>query len=119
MRLEGHDVHLAHDGASALTTLGTVRPDAALLDIGMPGLSGYELARAVRGDARLEGTYLVAITGWGQAADKARALSEGFDVHMTKPVDVHRLLELLHDPQRRTPLVPETALAVDNQQADQ
>ncbi len=53
MRLEGHEVHLAHDGASALTTLSNVRPDTALLDIGMPGLSGYELARAVRADPKL------------------------------------------------------------------
>lgn len=107
MRLEGHEVHLAHDGASALTALGSVRPDAALLDIGMPGLSGYELARAVREDPQLGDTFLVAITGWGQASDKARALSEGFDVHMTKPVDVRHLSELLlhprHAPTARLP----------------
>ena len=119
MRLEGHEVHLAHDGASALTTVGNVRPDAALLDIGMPGLSGYEVARAVRADSRLQGMYLVAITGWGQAADKARALSEGFDVHMTKPVDVHRLLDLLQNREPPPALLTDQLRSVEQQQADQ
>jgi len=119
MRLEGHEVHLAHDGASALTTVGNVRPDAALLDIGMPGLSGYEVARAVRADSRLHGIYLVAITGWGQAADKARALSEGFDVHMTKPVDVHRLLDLLQNREPPPALLTDQLRSVEQQQADQ
>lgn len=95
MRLEGHEVYLAHDGPSALQALSEHRPDFALLDIGMPGLTGYEIARAARARPELDAVKLVAITGWGQASDKARALEEGFDIHMTKPVDVDRLLALL------------------------
>jgi CheY-like chemotaxis protein len=66
----------------------------------MPGLTGYELARHVRKQPQLHGMVLIAITGWGQATDKARALAEGFDVHMTKPVEVTRLVEVLQDPLR-------------------
>jgi CheY-like chemotaxis protein len=100
MRLEGHEVRLAHDGRAARDLIDGFRPDAALLDIGMPGLTGYELARHVREQPQLQGMRLIAITGWGQTADKARALSEGFDVHMTKPVEVSRLVELLQDHDR-------------------
>jgi PAS domain S-box-containing protein len=97
MRMEGHDVQLAHDGTAALDALRSFRADAALLDIGMPGLTGYEVARSARGDPDLRHVLLVAITGWGQASDKARALAEGFDVHMTKPVDVTRLVAVLQE----------------------
>ncbi|MGK9067349.1 hybrid sensor histidine kinase/response regulator [Stutzerimonas chloritidismutans] len=91
LRLEGHEVHLAHDGVQALERYRELKPDVVLLDIGMPGLRGDEVARAIREqDAEVR---LLAITGWGQPSDKERALSAGFDEHMTKPVDIALLIE--------------------------
>jgi CheY-like chemotaxis protein len=70
-------------------------PDVALLDIGMPHLDGYEVARRVRGDTRGRKIFLIAVTGWGQEQDKARAMAAGFDLHFTKPVDPQQLIDLL------------------------
>jgi CheY-like chemotaxis protein len=90
----GDEVRTATSGADALAVLDQFTPEVALLDIGLPDVSGYELARKVR--ARLgERVTLIAITGWGQDADRARAAEAGFDHHLTKPVDheeLHRLL---------------------------
>ena len=66
-----------------------------VIDIGLPGMNGYEVARALRGDPALHRVVLVALTGYGQAEDKARALAAGFDHHLVKPVDVQVLSELL------------------------
>lgn len=89
----GHRVMVAHDGEQALHRYAQHRPDFALLDIGMPGLDGYEVARRIR--ALGVPVTLIALTGWGQAADKARAIEAGFDLHFTKPVDPDRIIELL------------------------
>ncbi|MET0291624.1 MAG: response regulator, partial [Steroidobacteraceae bacterium] len=97
MRLHGNEVHLAHDGRAAVEAIDRFQPDAALLDIGMPELSGHEVARLVRANPAHSGILLVAITGWGQAADKATALAAGFDVHLTKPVDIAKLTALLRE----------------------
>jgi CheY-like chemotaxis protein len=70
-------------------------PHAALLDIGLPGVSGYELARRLRDDHRTRGIRLVAVTGWGQDADRARARAAGFDAHLTKPAEPDRILAAL------------------------
>jgi CheY-like chemotaxis protein len=84
----GHHVVVAHDGYQALRMLDGLHPDAVFLDIGMPGMSGYEVAEAVRREARHDGVMLVALTGWGGADDRARTAQAGFDAHLTKPATV-------------------------------
>jgi PAS domain S-box-containing protein len=81
----GHDVVVAHDGYQALRMVDALQPQAVFLDIGMPGLSGYDVAQAVRRNERLAGVMLVALTGWGGAEDRARTAQAGFDAHLTKP----------------------------------
>ena len=83
----GHEVHLAHSGAQALALAKAVRPDIGVFDIGMPDLSGYELAERIRHEAWGGQITLIAVTGWGQESDKRRALAAGFDHHLTKPID--------------------------------
>lgn len=83
----GYDVRVAYDGAEALELAKVHQPDAVLLDIGMPGLTGYEVAQAIRRESWGASALLVALTGWGQQEDKERALSAGFDNHFTKPVN--------------------------------
>jgi signal transduction histidine kinase len=95
LRMEGHEVTSVHDGPVALTAFNDLKPDVALLDIGMPGLTGYEVARRMRQSPLGSSVKLIAITGWGQDIDKERAYAAGFDLHLTKPVDPHRLAELL------------------------
>jgi PAS domain S-box-containing protein len=95
LELDGHTVTVVHDGAQALDSIETSPPDVALLDIGMPEADGYEVARRVRGDTRNRNILLIAVTGWGQETDKARATAAGFDLHFTKPVEPQRLIELL------------------------
>ncbi|HZX79517.1 MAG TPA: response regulator, partial [Lysobacter sp.] len=95
--LEGYEVRGAGDGESALALLDAFVPDVALLDIGLPGMSGYELAARLRADARSARTRLVALTGWGREEDRARAHAAGFDAHLTKPVDPAMLLRLVAD----------------------
>ncbi len=95
LELEGHQVTLAYDGADALAAYDRVRPQICLLDIGMPFRTGNEVATEIR--AREDGGLptLVAITGWGQDADRSQALAAGFDHHLTKPVDPAQLLRLI------------------------
>ena len=88
-------VSVVHDGKQALAGFQEVNPEVALLDIGMPELDGYEVARRVRQGTLGRAVTLVAVTGWGQETDKARALAAGFNHHFTKPVEPERLLELL------------------------
>jgi CheY-like chemotaxis protein len=82
-------------GQDALTAAARLNPDAYLLDIGMPDLSGYEVARRIRQEAWGRNAYIVALTGWGQAQDKEAARAAGFDEHLTKPVDPAVLEALL------------------------
>jgi CheY-like chemotaxis protein len=91
LKLSGHEVLLAHSGAEALELAMRERPDIAVLDIGMPDLSGYEVAKRIRREAWGAQIKLIAVTGWGQAEDKRRALAAGFDHHLTKPVDPSQL----------------------------
>ena len=95
LRMEGHEVTSVHDGPVALSVFSELKPDVALLDIGMPGLTGYEVARKMRQAGSKAPLTLIAITGWGQDIDKERAFAAGFDHHLTKPVDPQRLVELL------------------------
>jgi PAS domain S-box-containing protein len=98
LRLEGHEVTVVHDGRKALAAFSEVAPDFALLDIGMPGLNGYQVAEGIRAAAPGAPVVLVAVTGWGKDSDKARARAAGFDHHFTKPVEPDRLLELIRKP---------------------
>jgi two-component system CheB/CheR fusion protein len=94
LQLAGHEVHLAHDGAAALQVAGRVRPEVVILDIGMPFLNGYDVAERIRHEAWGERMVLIALTGWGQDTDRRRALSAGFNHHLTKPVDPDELEKL-------------------------
>jgi CheY-like chemotaxis protein len=87
LRFNGHAVHVAYDGESALAIASQFRPEVALLDLGLPGLDGYGLARALRADPATSATLLVALTGWGQEKDRERTKAAGFDMHFVKPVD--------------------------------
>jgi PAS domain S-box-containing protein len=100
LALFGHEVRVAYDGASAVSVGSEFRPRVAILDIGMPGTNGYEVARALRRRQGQEVT-LVALTGWGQDADRRRASDAGFDHHLTKPVDPQTLNSLLDDVARK------------------
>lgn len=93
----GHSVEVAHDGAAAVEKAQARVPDIALLDIGMPRLDGYEVARQLRAGAATQGIHLVAITGWGQPADLEAARSAGFDHHLLKPVDPQDLVRLISE----------------------
>jgi PAS domain S-box-containing protein len=97
LRMLGHDVQTAHDGASALTLAVSYRPDMVFLDIGMPGMDGYEVARRLREQPGLEAVVLTALTGWGQKADRLRTADAGFDHHLVKPLETKVLKELLDD----------------------
>ena len=99
LRMEGHEVMLAFDGHAALAAWREHRPDVSLLDIGMPGLSGNDVAAAIRACEGGSDAILVAITGWGQERDRAAARAAGFDFHFTKPVDPGQVLRVVGDPQ--------------------
>jgi signal transduction histidine kinase len=86
LRLDGHEVQLASNGPQAVELFERMKPEIAILDIGMPGLNGYEVATRIRQKA-CDAVMLIAVTGWGQEADKARAAASGFDHHFTKPVE--------------------------------
>ncbi|MEO8315749.1 MAG: response regulator [Pseudomonadota bacterium] len=91
----GHEVVTAYDGLAALESAEKFRPQVALLDVGMPHLDGYEVARRIRASAWGRDTWLIAVTGWGQAKDRAMAGEAGFDEHFTKPLDPDQLTRTL------------------------
>jgi PAS domain S-box-containing protein len=91
----GHEVRTAYDGLEAVEAAAAFRPEIVLLDIGLPGMNGYEAARHIREQAWGSGMVLIALTGWGQDEDKRRALEAGFDHHLTKPVGAAALEKLL------------------------
>ena len=94
LELEGHAVEVAYSGERALGLIEASKPDLALLDIGMPGLNGYEVARRIREQQHGGCITLIAVTGWGQAQDRERARQAGFDHHLVKPIDSSVLLAL-------------------------
>ena len=87
LQMQGHEIHFAHTGNETLALAGAVKPDVGVIDIGMPDMSGYEVAKRIRHEAWGEQITLIALTGWGQEDDKRRALAAGFDHHCTKPID--------------------------------
>lgn len=93
--LHGQKVVVAHDGPSALEAAETLHPQIVLLDIGLPGMSGHEVAERLRDKPWFEGCVLVAVTGWGQEKDRVTSRAAGFDHHFVKPVTQATLRELL------------------------
>lgn len=91
----GHEVRLAHDGAGAIDAIDAFAPEVLLLDIGLPLMDGYEVARRIRREPRFDGVQIFALTGYGQDADRERALRAGFNLHLVKPIDPDRLRSLL------------------------
>jgi PAS domain S-box-containing protein len=92
---DGHEVKIANDGPAGLALAREFKPHVLLLDIGLPRLSGYEIAREVRGDPTLSHAVVIAVTGYGQAQDRARSSAAGFHHHLTKPVEFRALQRLL------------------------
>jgi PAS domain S-box-containing protein len=95
LRIDGHEVRTTHDGMRAIEMADEFRPHVVLLDLGMPKLNGYEVARRVRGEAWGRDVFLVACTGWGQPEDRRRSKAAGFDHHIVKPVSPEAVLELV------------------------
>ncbi len=100
LRLQGHEVRVAYSGAAALEAVTDFIPDLVLLDIGMPGMDGYEVSRRLRGTPGLEKTVLTALTGWSQVEDRRRTEDAGFDHHLVKPLEPAALEKLLADLRR-------------------
>jgi DNA-binding response OmpR family regulator len=97
LKLSGHETHLAYDGEEAVEASARLQPDIVLLDIGLPKLSGHEVARRIRRQPHGSTMMLVALTGWGQEEDRRKSSEAGFDHHLVKPVNVEALTRLLGD----------------------
>jgi PAS domain S-box-containing protein len=95
-KLGDHEVTLVHDGPAALEVIRSQRPDLVLLDIGLPQMDGYQIARGIRKDPELDEIYLVAVTGYGHDDDRRRSKEAGFDLHLTKPIGIADLENVLH-----------------------
>jgi CheY-like chemotaxis protein len=95
LEFSGHQVQVAHSGAAALSSAAAHLPQVVFLDIGLPDISGYDAAQALRGMEGMAGARIIALTGWGTPSDKERSSAAGFDQHLTKPVDFNLLLAAL------------------------
>ena len=95
LEAEGIAVHAAENGAEGVALIERVRPELALVDLGLPVMTGFELARRIRGDRTNDGVHLVALSGYGQDTDIHAAIDAGFDEHLTKPPEYERLLQIL------------------------
>lgn len=95
LALNGHEVEIVYDGNSAIESVIARKPDVVLLDIGLPGIDGYEVARRIRATPSLKDLLLIAITGYGQSQDRARSEAAGIDVHLVKPVAIEELEEVI------------------------
>jgi CheY-like chemotaxis protein len=101
LELEGHEVTLAEDGDAAVACAGNGHDhDVAIVDIGLPGLDGYGVARRIRETFGPRGIFLVALTGYGQQQDRDAVMQAGFDQHLVKPIDAKTLVEILRDRRR-------------------
>ena len=92
---DGYEVHVAADGPSGLEAAQSCQPDVVLLDLGLPGMDGYEVARAVRGQQAGKRPLLIAVTGYGEKAERLRSYEAGIDLHLTKPVSLDELRQFL------------------------
>jgi CheY-like chemotaxis protein len=95
LQLMGHETHTAYDGLEGVQAAESLRPDVTLLDIGLPKMNGYEVARHIRKREWGKDMRLIALSGWGQDEDKRRAAEAGFNHHLTKPVDIDTLQSVL------------------------
>ena len=95
LTMMGHETRTAHDGQTALDTAEEFHPDVVLLDIGLPKMNGYEVAQRIRESAWGTDMFLIAVTGWGQAEDRARSAEVGLNLHMVKPVEPSALQAVL------------------------
>jgi CheY-like chemotaxis protein len=95
LQMSGHVVEIAQDGPAALAAAESFRPEVVLLDLGMPGMTGLEVARRIRAAEWGRGMILMALTGWGQEEDRQRTAEAGFDHHLTKPIDPERIDALI------------------------
>jgi CheY-like chemotaxis protein len=95
LRVGDHEVRIVHDGLSALDAARAYRPQVVLLDIGLPGLNGYEVAQRLRSDPITKDVLLVAVSGYGQDEDRRRSRQAGFDHHLVKPVDLIALQRIM------------------------
>jgi CheY-like chemotaxis protein len=91
----GHDVRTAYDGREVAPIVAEFKPHVVLLDIGLPGIDGYEVARRLRASPQFTGATLIAVSGYGQEADRSRAQEAGFDRHLVKPVDPDQLAKMI------------------------
>jgi signal transduction histidine kinase/DNA-binding response OmpR family regulator len=98
LEMEGFEVKTAHEGMAALKLAEEFRPDVVLLDIGLPGMNGFEVAHRLRNQPQSRNALLIALTGYGEAESRTRSVQAGFDFYMVKPADVNQLLGLLADP---------------------
>jgi CheY-like chemotaxis protein len=98
LELMGNEITVAYDGEQALAMANEIRPDVVLLDIGLPKITGYEVAHRIRQEPWGSNPILIAITGWGQTEDKELSRESGFDHHLVKPVDHDQLLKLIQEP---------------------
>jgi CheY-like chemotaxis protein len=98
LRMSDCEVDVVYDGPSAIAAVKKNRPQLVLLDIGMPGMDGFEVARELRKEKSLDGMLLIALTGWGEDEDKKRSLDAGFDLHLVKPVEFDAIESILKHP---------------------
>jgi signal transduction histidine kinase len=96
LRMKGHEVKTVEDGPSALELIRSERPDVALIDIGLPEMDGYEVARTLRRELPSDSLRLIAMTGYGQASDRAHAIEAGFDAHIVKPASADKIMRALY-----------------------
>jgi two-component system CheB/CheR fusion protein len=97
LRSLGHETRVAHDGAEAVRAAEAFGPDIVLLDIGLPGMDGYEVARRLRSLDMRRRFRIIAVTGWGHDADREKSREAGFDVHLVKPLEADELARVLSE----------------------
>lgn len=96
LRILGNEVEVVHDGLAAVDAAFSMQPEIVLLDIGLPGIDGYDVARRIRANLAISQPRLIALTGWGQEKDRFASADAGFDDHLVKPLDLERLINALN-----------------------
>jgi CheY-like chemotaxis protein len=98
LKLLGHDVQIAYNGPTAIELARSHRPEVVLLDIGLPSMNGYEVAKKLRAEDCCKDALIIAVTGYGQEEDRSRSQEAGFDHHLVKPIDYNALVSLFAQP---------------------